>query len=215
MRRRRGGDRVHCIEEARVGVLALDAHRRGEVEGTDEQYVDAVDARDRVGLLEPAGRLDLDHGEQLAVGALEVGVEIGAEPGGAGERCHAAHALRGIAHRSDRFPGLVGRLDVRYHHTGNAQIEHPLESDRVVPRDPDDRRGTRGVRRLDLSYEALLVSDTVLVVHEDPVETGPSGHFDRDARSQIAPGPEEPFTRGDPIVYKGHSAPGSECTAGA
>ena len=89
----------------------------------DPQAIDAVDGRDRIGVLDPFRRLDLAEQRRALVGRGEL-VGDRARPVAVMRdlQRHAALALRVILHAIDDAAGLLGRADHRQHDAFGAHV---------------------------------------------------------------------------------------------
>ena len=67
-----GDDVRHRLDDRRVARLAGDAEVLGQVEGTDEDEIEAGDGEDRVDGGEPVGSLDLGADDDVGLDALPI-----------------------------------------------------------------------------------------------------------------------------------------------
>ena len=86
----------------------IQAEREGEVDGSDEDKVDAFDREDRLQILEGFHALDLDADDDLLVRSLPILAHALAECQPGVEAAEAALAIRREPGPGDDLPGLLG-----------------------------------------------------------------------------------------------------------
>ena len=154
---RRRGDELGGVGDQLVD---LQAERETEVEGADEDHVDAGGRGDRGDLIERIRRLDHDRAERRARRVDLV----------AGERSPAADALRRVMRCGDRCGSLVGGADQWDDHAVGTRVERAADQGRVVRRDPDEDRRFRLTPQAQDVADAPVVVVPVLRVDTHPVE---------------------------------------------
>ena len=204
-----GPDRVQRLQVARGGDVAGDAQVVAEVAGPDEQHVHAVDGGDGVGLGHGRGRLDLDHADHLAVGAVQR-ARVEAEAAGPVVGGHAAVAPGRVAKVPHGLGHLLFRSQPGQHDPGRAQVEHPAEPDAGVGLDPDHGGHAVGGRGQHGRADLLLAAAAVLQVEQDPVGPGGGADLGRHRRGHPEEGPDGRLPRGQP----GPQPPGVQRRAG-
>ena len=113
---------------------------------------------------------------------------------------HAAHALRRIARGRHGAARIGLGLDEGDQQVVEADIQHPLDLDRVIPRRPPHRRAGAGLQRLQLLQEHRHLVGRVLAVEQQPVEIGQPGQLGRDVAGHAHPESDEPLARQDALA---------------
>jgi len=105
-----------------------------------------------------------------------------------GERHHAANAaLIGVSCRGDRQFRFLGVLNHREQYRLGANVEDPLDNDRVVPRYPHHRLRIARLDNLQLQQDIDQIIRRMFHVDDDPVVAGMGQHLGNDGAAQPAP----------------------------
>ncbi len=120
----RRGHSVDRIPDLLVLGLPQHAERLRQIGRADEQQVDRVDGRNRVGFLESPQGFDLDRDEMVAIGVvgqfdLALVGEMGIGPLGV----QSPHAARGELGPADELLGLGGRANLGGHYAVDPRLE--------------------------------------------------------------------------------------------
>jgi hypothetical protein len=185
----------HRLHHRRMRGLPRIAHRRRKIRRRDEERVDALDRGDRLERAERGRRLDLRDHRDAFVGALQVG-GVQAVARGAAHADDAANALRSVARRRHRVPRRVGTLDEGTEQRRRADVEHPLDDHRVVPRHAHHRHHLRCRERLQKLQHAHRIERRVLHVDHAPVEAGVADGLGDDRARRQDPGAERLMAAG-------------------
>ena len=151
--------------------VAGDAEVVAEVAGADEQHVHPVEPGDLLRVADRGRRLDLDHAENLGVGAVQ-GARVQAEPAGPVVGGHAPVPGWRVAQVPDRLGDLVRGVEAGQHDARGPAVQDPSHPDAGRGFDPD--HGGHAVApggRHDVA-DLLLAAGPVLEVEQHPVHPG-------------------------------------------
>lgn len=171
-----GDDAGEAVRERRSVAVAVDGEVVGEIGGSDEQHIDAVDGGDGIGVFDAAQGFDLGEEER---GRNRIG-RAQAVVVGAGRARQSAATARRIVHRLQAGARLIGRLDVGHHDAGGTPIEGMQDEVGVRCADAHDRQGGRAADGLEIGEECGFGAGAVFEIEEEPVEAGERGEFSDD-----------------------------------
>ena len=198
-----GADRLQRLQVGRGGDVAGDAEVVAEVAGpTNSTSTPSMAAM--ASAWAGRGRLDLNHAQHLAVGAVKR-ARVEAEAAGpvvGGDAAVAPRLVARVPHgRGDRG----GQAQPGQHHPGRAQVEHPAEADAGVGLDPDHGQDAVGAGGQDGGADLLLTAAAVLQVEQHPVGPGGGADLGRHRRGHAQEDPDGRLPRGQ----AGRSRPAS------
>src|SRR5918996_564957 len=161
---------LDCVGEVLVVELARNAERGAEIEVPDPQAVDAIESRDRFGVLDAL--LGLDLGEQGG-GAIRRRQLVQGRPGhvavvGDRER-DPAPALGVVLHAVENRPRLLLRADHRQHDALGAHVGGPGDVVVLLGWDAHDGRQFGGLHVAEHALDRLETEAGVLAVEQGEV----------------------------------------------
>ncbi len=152
--------------------LTAKTQRGGQIGGTQEDAVDAVDACNGVELFDRRDGFHLDQHADLRVRLLQV-VAVTVPARCPGERApDAADTVRWVTRRAHRRPRLLGGFDERHEQGLCADVEQLLEVRGIIMRRADDAMHRIGGHGLKLREQSPDRVRSVLRIEGEPVEAG-------------------------------------------
>ena len=184
--------RNRCVER-RLAIIVSGRKPQGErkVEWPYEQRIDPLDCGNFFDRFKRCRGLDHGYNADPLIRCTDIARAI---PRADPDRAEAAPAGWRIAARADQFACILDAID----HGGNdrhgTRIEHSADYAGFVPRNTNNRRGSRQIDCADHVHRRFIVHAAMLHVDQHPVETALGKDFSCKRARDHEPGTQRYFT---------------------